>query len=217
MIIVDSREPKEIVDKLKREVQVQVMDIQWVDYLVCHDEYAIPVERKTASDFVQSIIDGRIFNQAYMMSTFSPISYIIVEGVISEALMEHRFPRRAYLGALASLALKRSPYGERGQISIVNLETMYDTIEFLILLNRQLLENKDRLPRLRVRGKRYIDKKGCMIAMLQAIPGVGEERARQIAEKINSIKELIEKDPITLSTLTGISINLARKIKEYLT
>jgi len=218
VIIVDSREPKEIVDLIKREnVPVDIRDIQWTDYLVCYGDYAIPVERKAAEDFVASIQDGRIFNQAYMMSTLSPVGYIIVEGTPSLALFERKFPRRAYIGALASLALKRSPYGHRGQISIIVVDSYHDTALFLALLYKQLQEGKlDRLPKLVVKGKRLLDKKGVMIAMLQAIPGVGQERARMIAEHFNSISELVRASVSDIARVKGVSIELARRIKDYL-
>ena len=218
MIIIDSREPKEMVELIKREnVPYQIQDLLWTDYLVCHNEYAIPVERKTAEDFVASIEDGRIFNQAYMMSTLSPIGYIVVEGTPSIALFERKFPRRAYIGALASLALKRSPYGQRGHISIITVDSYHDTSLFLVLLHKQLVEGKlERLPKLIVKGKKMLDKKGVMIAMLQAIPGVGQERARRIAEKYNSITELIKASIGELASIEGISIEMARRIKEYL-
>jgi len=218
LIIVDSREPKEMVELIKREnVPVEVQDILWTDYLVCYGDYTIPVERKAAEDFVASIEDGRIFNQAYMMSTLSPVGYIIVEGTPSLALFERKFPRRAYIGALASLALKRSPYGQKGQISIIVVDSYHDTTLFLALLHKQLQEGKlERLPKLVVKGKKLLDKKGVMIAMLQAIPGVGRERARKIAERFNSVKEIINASISDLIRVEGISVELARRIKEYL-
>ena len=219
MIVVDTREPDIIYKYLaKRNVPVKRQDIDFTDYLIMHKEYVIPVERKTAPDFVQSIIDRRIFNQAYILSTLFPVSYIVVEGSISEALFEHKFREEAYIGALVSLALKRSPYGQRGHISVINVETEIHTAMFLYYLHNKVVEEDfDRLPRLNIRGKRIIDKKGVMIAMLQAIPGIGEEKARRIAEKFNSVKDIIEAPITKIASIEGISLSLAKKIKEYLT
>ncbi len=218
VIYVDSREPEGIVKLLRNQgVPVEVRDITWVDYLVCVGKYVVPIERKDASDLVNSIVDGRVFNQAYMMSTLAPISYIVVEGSPSIALMERRFPRRAYLGALVSLALKRSPYGFKGNVSLIVVDSIHDTSTFLALLHKQLEEGDlDRLPVLKLKGKKLLDKKGVMIAMLQAIPGVGRERARRIAEAFNSVKELIEAPVSKIANVEGVSLSLARRIKEYL-
>ena len=218
MIIVDTREPDIIYNYLaKRKVDIKRQDVEFTDYLIVHKEYVIPVERKTAPDFVQSIIDRRVFNQAYLLSTMFPVAYIIVEGSISEAMFEHKFREEAYIGALVSLALKRSPYGRRGHISVINVETEIHTAMFLYYLHKKVLEEDfDRLPRINIRGKTMIDKKGVMIAMLQAVPGVGEEKARRIAERFNSVKEIIEAPLPLLTAIEGVSTKLAKRIKEYL-
>lgn len=218
MILVDYREPEDIVRELvKLGVPVGREDIEWCDYIVKYGSYEIPVERKTAQDFVASIVDGRIFLQAYMMSTVAPISYIIIEGIITEALMERAFPRTAYIGALSSLALKVSPYGQQGRISIINLDNLYDTALFLRNLHRQLEEGKvHRLPRLSGLEKRILDKKGVLILMLQAIPGVGPEKARALADHFGSLGEIIKAPVSKIATVPGIGPKLAERIKRYL-
>jgi len=219
VVYMDSREPKEMSDLIKREdVPVEVKDLVWTDYLVCVGDYVIPVERKDAVDLVSSIEDGRIFNQAYMMSTLAPVGYIVVEGSPTIALMESKFPRRAFIGALVSLGLKRSPYGFRGHVNVIVLDSMYDTAVFMALLHKQLEKGDlDRLPVLRVKGKKVMDKKGVMIAMLQAIPGVGRERAKNIAEKFNSVKDLVKASVSEIASVEGVSLRLATLIKTYLT
>lgn len=218
MILVDYREPEDIVRELvKLNVPVKREDIEWCDYIVKQGGYEIPVERKTAQDFVASIVDGRIFLQAYMMSTVAPISYIVIEGIITEALMERAFPRTAYIGALSSLALKVSPYGQHGRISIINLDNIYDTALFLKNLHKQLEEKKlHRLPRLSGLEKRTLDKKGVLILMLQAIPGVGPEKAQLLVEKFGSLKAIMEASVASLASVPGIGPRLAQRIKEYL-
>lgn len=219
VIIVDVREPEFIRNYLKRnKVETVVKEIDFCDYIVNAKDYIVFVERKTSQDFVKSILDGRVFNQAYMMSTLAPVSYIVVEGVISEALVETKFPRKAYIGALSSLVLKRSPYGCRGHISVISVETELDTAEFLRVLHSQLEEGKlERLPRVPLRGKKVLDKRGVTIAMLQTIPGVGLEKAKKIAERFSSIKELIEADVRQIASIEGISLTLAERIKSFLT
>jgi len=218
VVLVDSKEPKNYVDKLRNEgLPVEVRDILFCDYIVTVNNYSIGIERKTAEDFVASIIDGRIFNQAYMLSTMFPVSYIIVEGFISEALSYTAFSRRAYIGALVSLALKTSPHGQRGRISIINVELDVDTVLFIKYLHKKLEEGDfERLPRVRLPKKSIIDRKGVMIAMLQVIPGVGEERAKKIAGAYNSVAELLTTTPDKLAMIDGISYNLAKKILYYL-
>ncbi|MEM4889028.1 MAG: helix-hairpin-helix domain-containing protein [Thermosphaera sp.] len=216
MIIVDTREPDEYYKFLiERGLRVERRDIGFCDYIVVSDEYAVGIERKTPSDFTNSVLDGRIFNQAYMLSMVFPRSYILIEGFMFEAQSFSSFPRRAYIGALVSLSLKTAPHGQRGSISIVTVETRSDVITFLELLDKDLSEkNFTRLPKLRVPNKSELDKKGVLVMMLQAIPGVGEEKARKLAEKYNSIAEIVRVDVKELSELVGEKT--AVKIKNYL-
>lgn len=143
MIIVDVNEPDEYYRALvERGVKVEKRDIGFCDYIVSVDEYFVGVERKTPSDFANSVIDNRVFNQAYMLSIIFPRSYILIEGFMFEAQAFSNFPRRAYIGALVSLSLKTAPHGQRGSVSIISVETKSDVITFLELLNKQL-EEKD--------------------------------------------------------------------------
>ena len=218
LILVDTREPPEVEEALRGlGAETRREEIEWCDYIVAAGGTEVPVERKTARDFVASIEDGRVFLQAYMMSTVAPLSFIVVEGLPSEALMELRFPRPAYIGALASLALKRSPYGQQGRISVIVLDTYYDTALFLYSLHRQLKEGRTwRLPRVQGLAKRRLDRRGALIMMLQAIPGVGPEKARAIAERYPSIRALLEAPPGELERIPGVGPVLARRIREYL-
>lgn len=217
VIYIDYREPEKIEKLLRSEgLPVQREDLQFFDYLVSVRNHEIPVERKEVNDFVASIEDGRIFNQAHVMSTVSEISFIVVEGSPMLALAERKFPRAAFIGALSSLVLKRSPYGKKGWISIVVLDTVYDTVLFLKHLHRQIEEgNLHRLPVNRVR-KTMIDKRTVVVAMLQAIPGIGPETAYRIAERYPSISHLIKADVRELASIPGVGPVRARRIKEYL-
>ena len=218
MIYVDNNEPEEMLQLLRREgLPVQREQLQFFDYLVSVRDYEVPVERKEVHDFVASIEDGRIFTQAYVMSSVSEISFIVVEGSPMLVLSERRFPRQAFIGALTSLVLKRSPYGKKGFISLVVLDTKYDTVLFLKYLHKQLEEGKlYRLPRQQIRGKKLMNKKGVLIAMLQAVPGIGTELAYRIAEHFGSIKRLAEADVREIASVPGVGLQTAKRIKEYL-
>jgi ERCC4-type nuclease len=170
------------------------------DYLLAYEDKRVGVERKESLDFVQSIMDGRLWEQLYTMSTFCPLSYLVIIGNISMALIERGFPRSAYLGALASATLKRSSEGFMGHVSVIVLDTSYDFKEFLRLVCRKLTEEDVRLP---VKPARKADLKALQVKTLATLPGVGEKYARDLIEFFGSIYNVVNADPMTLSKILG--------------
>jgi ERCC4-type nuclease len=194
-------EPQDILNYLRENgVPVKPMPNLSFDYLLAYGETRVGVERKESKDFVQSIIDGRLWEQLYIMSTLSPLSYLVIIGNVSLALIERGFPRSAYLGALASATLKKSPEGFMGHVSVIVLDTSYDFKEFLRLLCRKLTEEHVRLP---VRPARKADLRALQVQTLATLPGVGEKRARGLLEAFGNIYNVVNADPRALARVLG--------------
>src|SRR5690349_5917121 len=83
-IRVDSRERSSAVPALLAafpDVTLSFAALPSADYLLSDD---VAVERKTASDFVASIIDRRLFGQTTRMKVLFPRAMLIIEGDASE-------------------------------------------------------------------------------------------------------------------------------------
>jgi len=91
-------------------IKTPVENLKTGDYIIGD---GIVVERKTASDFVQSIIDGRLFKQAWMMKKYSDQSLVIITGDLST--IDNIHPH-AINGALISLTMAWQLPGYRGLI-----------------------------------------------------------------------------------------------------
>ena len=194
-------EPQDIPDYLRGYgVPVKPMPKLSFDYLLAHEDRRVGVERKESGDFVQSILDGRLWEQLYIMSTFCPLSYLVVIGNVSVALIQRNFPRSAYLGALVSATLKRSPEGFMGHVSVVTLDTSYDFKEFLRLVCRKLTEEEVRLP---VKPVRKADLKALQVQTLATLPGVGERYAQELLEAFGNIYNVVNADLRALSKILG--------------
>ena len=213
MIIIHPNEPNEIKQYLISEKILFREDLNLpFDYLIVVGINRISIERKTASDFVASIKDGRLHEQLYQMSVFTPISFLVVIGNISMALLESKFPRQAYIGALISATLKRSPEGAQGYVSVISLDTIYDFMLFLKYLHKQLEEgNLIRLPSLNVQKR---DLKYLQIATLSTLPGVGEAYATKLLEKFGSIYNVVNASLPQLESVLGKA--KAKKIYNYI-
>ena len=194
-------EPSDILNYLRdNNVPTKPMPNLPFDYLLAYADRRVGVERKESSDFVQSIMDGRLWEQLYSMSTFCPLSYLVIIGNISTALIERSFPRSAYIGALVSATLKRSPEGFMGHVSVVVLDTSYDFREFLRLVCRKLTEEDVRLP---VKPVRKADLKSLQIQTLATLPGVGEKYAQELLEAFGNIYNVVNADLRSLARVLG--------------
>ena len=103
-IVVDDRErPSGVVAELEKagKAMVKVEHLSVGDYCV---DGAVLIERKTAADFAQSLMDGRLFSQAGRMSSSPFRPAYIIEGTRTE-WSGLGVSRGALQGALVTLML----------------------------------------------------------------------------------------------------------------
>ncbi len=100
-VVVDSREisSRVVEELLILGCEIIERNIAVGDY-VCSDR--VCVERKTAQDFVASIIDGRLFEQLSKLSEYYERSVLIIEGY---NFFSRNIHENALYGALASCTL----------------------------------------------------------------------------------------------------------------
>jgi ERCC4-type nuclease len=103
-VVVDDRErPSGVVPELEKlgRVVVKIEHLSLGDYCI---DGAVLIERKTAADFAQSLIDGRLFSQAVRMANSSLRSAYILEGSSAE-WSGLGVSRESLQGALVTLML----------------------------------------------------------------------------------------------------------------
>ena len=76
MLLIDSHEPKEVIEILKTCIRTSVIPLKYGDY--CFSD--IIIERKTLSDFFSSLKSGRLKEQMEAIGRFYTKKYLIVEG-----------------------------------------------------------------------------------------------------------------------------------------
>ena len=79
-VILDSREPAWVQNLTFGDVPVSVAPLTAGDAWLATEDAVIIVERKTFSDLLGSIQDGRLFDQAARMVKLSPWCYLVVQG-----------------------------------------------------------------------------------------------------------------------------------------
>jgi ERCC4-type nuclease len=170
------------------------------DYLVGRK---LLFERKTLNDFIQSIIDGRIFSQANRLadSEYSPA--IILEGT-SKDVADRKMPREAIQGVIVNLSLIMG-------IPILRSMNVEETAKLLIYAGRQISETVSGC--IRRSGYRPKGKRKRQLYILQGLPGIGKKRAELLLDKYGSVQEVFNADRDSLSAVYGIGDKTAEKIR----
>ena len=102
-IVVDEREKKSgIPDLLKGTgINLEIKTLPVGDYIVAPETI---VERKTVSDLVSSIFDGRLFDQCHRLKEHYQFPILIIEGDIDE-IEELTENPLVFYGAISSIAI----------------------------------------------------------------------------------------------------------------
>jgi len=216
MIIYDYHEDNSPVPGLLERLGVPlVRDTRKVgDYEVSGLE-SLVVERKEAGDYVGSLKDGTLHTQLYEMSTNFQYSILLVEGNVTHELMQRKMRRQQLISSLAGSILKRSPDGQRGVISMVNLDTAWDTALFLKYAHDKV-NAEEGLVRSPVMTARKWKPEDRQVGVLASFPGVGEVRARAIMSepRLNTLRKIMNAEADELRRVEGVGPKTAMEIME---
>lgn len=171
------------------------------DYVIGEE---IVVERKTVSDFAQSVVDGRLFKQAKRMKHSFDWSLFVVEGNAgcNNTVNIHT---HSVKGALVSVAL-------RWQIPILFSANINETALILWLAAHQTIKAyKDIFPRQGRRPKRLYKKQ---LYILQGLPKIGPHLASALLNHFGSVETVITASEKDLIGVKGVGKKTANQIKK---
>lgn len=203
-ITVDYRETTSgLTDLLKNSgALVEIATLSYGDYII---NDTITVERKTAKDFLISIIDGRLFNQLSNLKKFCNHPILLIEGNPYET--EHNFDRMAIKGTLISVQTI-------WYVPIIFSRTKEDSRDILLMISRQLGTSIDVVPlRKGYRPKRIKSKQ---LYLLQGFPQVGPKLAKRLILHFKSVLKIMNASVQALTEVDGIGMISAQKIREVL-
>ena len=203
-ITIDYREKSSGLDVLLKDcgVFVEIGKLIYGDY-VTNDK--ITVERKTADDFLLSIIDGRLFNQLSNLKKFCSHPILLIEG--NPYKSSHNFDRMAIKGALISTKVI-------WYMPVIFSRTKQDSRDILLMIGRQVGTCLDVAP---LRGGYRPKKlKSKQLYILQGLPKVGPKIAKRLLRHFKSISKVMNASAQDLSKIDGIGKISAEKIREVL-
>jgi DNA excision repair protein ERCC-4 len=206
-ITADDRErPSGVVAELEKlsGAIVNVAHLTTGDY--CIDE-AVLIERKTAADFAQSLIDGRLFCQAGRMSRSPLRPAYIIEGASAE-WAGLGVSREALQGALVTLMLIFD-------IPVFRSADPAETARLILYVGSQLVRLRDPeyLPYRQAKAKR---KKTRQLRILQSLPGIGPDRAKRLLERFGTVRACFGASTSELMEVEGIGSKIAATIDQMI-
>jgi DNA excision repair protein ERCC-4 len=178
-VIADSREYRTDVIKYIKEAGCQVVQRQLEigDYIAGHFLF----ERKSAHDFISSIVDGRLFDQAARLLSSGQRPVIIIEGDLWRAADMREVHQNAILGAELAIA--------RMGVGMLYTRSPEQTGHAICLAARQA-EREDR--GIRIPHTKGADLRKLQIEFLSSLPGVGIKTAEQLLKKYGSPLKAIQ-------------------------
>jgi DNA excision repair protein ERCC-4 len=203
-MIVDERERKSRIPDLLKQVgvKVEMMNLPVGDYIVAPETV---VERKSVSDFISSVFDGRLFDQCNRLKEHFENPTIIIEGNVDEIDKITENPLVFY-GAISSVMLDF-------KIPIAPTPNASHTVKLLIsMCARQGTVKGPFLKKIKKSGNLQQQQ----LSILSSLPGVGGKLAERMLEKFGSPSNSFNASSVELSKISGMGKARAQKIKKIL-
>jgi len=197
VVHVDSREMRsEVVKRLYEKAVVKVENLN-ADYVVSD---RVAIERKTVDDFVESIVDKRLFDQLIELKRNYEKPILMVEG---DGIYRRLNPS-AIRGALATIILDLG-------IPIIFTRNSEETAEFILSLARreQLARDREVSPH---HGKTKMTLKEQIEYVVSSISDVGPVIARNLLEHFQTIENIAKADVEDLIKVPKVGRKIAEKI-----
>lgn len=204
LVYADSREGNSKVIRYlsQMEMDVKIQSMAVADYQVS-DEVAI--ERKTAHDFVSSMIDKRLFKQARELSEEFKRPLMILEG---DDLYSGMVNPNAIRGTIASIALD---FG----ISIIPTRDAQDTAAMIKRI--AIREQSGEKTNIQIRtDKKPVSLWEQQLFIVESLPSIGPVNAKNLLEHFGSVSKVFNASESELMEVEGIGKITAQSIRKVI-
>jgi len=202
---IDFREkPSGIVDfLLQKNIDTSLTTLTTGDYIINNK---IIVERKSAEDFVISIMNNRLFEQCSRFRRNSDRLLFIVEG--NPYKTKHEISKNAIKGAILSILVS-------WQIPMIFSKNTEETAELLCMVGMQDIKTNNSVPAIR-KGYRPKKHRNKQIYFLQGLPNIGPILAKRLLYHFDNIESIVNSSIGELLDIKGLGKTNANKIREFL-
>lgn len=202
VVFADTREgnSKVIRHLSEMEIDVKVQAMAVGDYQVSDE---VVIERKTAKDFVDSIVDKRLFKQARSLMEEFKRPLIILEG---DDLYNGMINPNAIRGSIASIALD---FG----ISIIPTRNAQDTAAMIKRI--AIREQSGEKTPIQIRtDKKPVNLWEQQMFIIESLPNIGPVNAKNLLEHFGTVANIINASESQLQEVEGIGKKTAANIRK---
>lgn len=202
VVFADTREgnSKVIRHLSEMEIDVKVQAMAVGDYQVSDE---VVIERKTAKDFVDSIVDKRLFKQARSLMEEFKRPLIILEG---DDLYNGMINPNAIRGSIASIALD---FG----ISIIPTRNAQDTAAMIKRI--AIREQSGEKTPIQIRtDKKPVNLWDQQLFIIESLPNIGPVNAKNLLEHFGTVANIINASESQLQEVEGIGKKTAANIRK---
>jgi Fanconi anemia group M protein len=210
LIIVDTRESNSRIPKLLKEygARLSPSELEVGDYILSNQ---LVVERKTYSDFVASILDGRLFQsvspgQDSQLAKLAQQKLPLLLLQLEPDTLERQMHLNSIMGAISSIILDF-------RIRVVFTRSDVETATLLYQLAKREQKEFDSTISLPSLGKKEHNIREIQLFMLAVIPGINIAKAEELLKKFSSVQAIAEAEIDELMLVPKIGKKLARRIK----
>lgn len=202
VVFADTREgnSKVIRHLSEMEIDVKVQAMAVGDYQVSDE---VVIERKTAKDFLDSIVDKRLFKQARSLMEEFKRPLIILEG---DDLYNGMINPNAIRGSIASIALD---FG----ISIIPTRNAQDTAAMIKRI--AIREQSGEKTPIQIRtDKKPVNLWEQQLFIIESLPNIGPVNAKNLLEHFGTVANIINASESQLQEVEGIGKKTAANIRK---
>lgn len=201
-IIADYREKNCLVfsELIKLGCDVEFKELKVADYIINN----VAIERKTASDFISSMINRRLLNQLEELQQYEN-RILIIEGADELDMYNDEkegVHPNSIRGFILSIILKY-------KVPIVYTKNSEDTAKFISVLARK----KEKETPLNA-VKKSLSQKEQMQFIIESFQGIGPKTAKKLLEKFKTIKNILNATQEELKNEIGKKAEIFRIIEE---
>ncbi len=203
-VYADSREKgsnivKELVDI---GMDVKMQSLVTADFIVSED---VGVERKSVSDFVDSIVDRRLLSQVHELKKNFRKPLLIIEGT-EDIYSVRNVHQNAIRGMLATIAVS---YG----IPIIHTKHSKDTAELLKAIAKREQEKSEKEFGVRQERKPLTEDEQKEF-IVESLPGIGPLVSKSLLKEFRSVKNIVNAEEEELTRVDKIGKKKAAEIKK---
>jgi len=201
-IIADERERASgLPDLLSQSgLRVDIATLRVGDYILSPE---IAVERKTLSDLVTSIFDGRVFDQVRQLTEAYRRPILMIEGMMKDlpSLTDRVGPVYGALGHLIA----------NYRLSLLVSSSIEESCRLLATIAEHAARGPVKGPLLRKQAKSENHLLG-QLRLVASLPGVGEKLAMRLLERFGTPLAVFNAEPSQLAQIRGVGRRRAEKI-----